>query len=535
MRSALAVATRQAGIILPLTAIMLVGLLAMAGLALDTGEVYEDYRRAQTAADAAALAGAFERFYGRTGSIQSAAQAAAADNGFTHGVDGIDVVVNHPPATAGNPYLNDDFSVEVVISQPSPTFFLGVLGIDAIDYKTTATANGDLAPNPNCVYVLDLNEEKAFLVHSSSVLDANCGIQVNSDDSFASNVDSGACVKATSVSVTGDFKKGQECKVSGYGPDAYDCGPGVDCPTPDSPAAPDPLMAWDDPVVDRSTSCPPQKTCNDYGCSGEADNEVFKPYHIDGTKVNGVEWPGPFPIVLEPKTYCGGIKLNGGADVRFVSGRFTLRGGGLNIEGNDTTACVSTQSNPSECIPQGDPLTSYPGAGVTFVNTCFFDCNDPNPEHAADKGPQWFAPLDINSSAGAPNPVDFRAALCDTTINTVTNKCAPVDQTPGSTEAIEGFWFWVDRTAPETSVPGDWPTNRIDSSVNAILTGGIYAAKQHLKYHSSAFAVPPNANRTDAVLISKFLEVSSNSQVKLTNFSGENSGGAPLRYVELVY
>jgi len=64
--------SKQSGIILPLTAIMLVGLLAVTGLALDTGEVFEDYGRAQTAADAAALAGAFEKFNGRDSTIITA-------------------------------------------------------------------------------------------------------------------------------------------------------------------------------------------------------------------------------------------------------------------------------------------------------------------------------------------------------------------------------------------------------------------------------------------------------------------------------
>ena len=205
---------------------MLVGLLAVAGLALDTGEVYEDYRRAQTAADAAALAGAFEKFYGRDGAIVASAYDEATANEFTDNVDGIDVVVNHPPATGF--YTGDAFSVEVTVSQPSPTYFLRVLGIDTIDYTTRAVANGNTANGINCVYVLDPDHEKAFEVSSDSLLDARCGIWINSNNQFGSSAESGACVKAGTITVVGGYKQGQVCDQDG-GP-AYVCDSAGDCP-----------------------------------------------------------------------------------------------------------------------------------------------------------------------------------------------------------------------------------------------------------------------------------------------------------------
>ena len=54
----------QKGVILPLASISFLGILAMIGLAIDTGYTFFQYRKAQTAADAGALGGAFEIFYG---------------------------------------------------------------------------------------------------------------------------------------------------------------------------------------------------------------------------------------------------------------------------------------------------------------------------------------------------------------------------------------------------------------------------------------------------------------------------------------
>jgi hypothetical protein len=57
---------------------------------------------------------------------------------------------------------------------------------------------------------------------------------------------------------------------------------------------------------------------------------------------------------------------------------------------------------------------------------------------------------------------------------------------------------------------------------------------------ATANAFPDNVegsatgNQANAVLVSKFLEVSSNSSVVVNNFSGADDGGSPLKRVTLV-
>src|SRR5207247_10741960 len=79
------------GQVMVLTAIGMIALCAVAGLAGDTGYFFDYRRRMQTAADAAALAGAEQ--LRRDNKIASAAQAAAATDGFTNAAD---VAVHNP-------------------------------------------------------------------------------------------------------------------------------------------------------------------------------------------------------------------------------------------------------------------------------------------------------------------------------------------------------------------------------------------------------------------------------------------------------
>ena len=407
--------------------------------------------------------------------------------------DGINVTVNHPPLSGY--YINDSFSVEVVIRQPAETFFLKVLGIDQIDYSVRAVANGNVADDINCVYVLDKTHKSAFEVSSDSSLEAHCGIWVNSNDNEkASGVESGACVKASTMTVVGGYKTGQTCDDDGG--DAYVCDSPGSCPIsgadlPDSSKpipTPDPFSGLALPAVDRSANaCAPEEACDATGCSGK-EKDPGGPYESYTVDSSG-------STTLSPGTYCGGIHIKKG-DVTFKPGVYILRGGGLRIEGGDANAS---------------------GQDVSFYNTCYFDCNDSSSDHEATKGREWFWPLDINSSA----TVDFSASPCDGGASG--NACEG---------ELDGVLFASDRDAPSSDDPDAFPVNRIDSSVSATLSGAIYVSNQHLKFHSNATGSPPSGE-AKSILVSKFLEISSGSSVEINNSSGPYAG-SPLKRVTLV-
>ncbi|NQZ91939.1 MAG: hypothetical protein HRT97_06280 [Moritella sp.] len=472
---------KQRGFIIPLASVSLLALIAMVGFALDTGKVYSDYRLAQTAADAAALAGAFEKFNHRESTISTAANSEAATNGFTHGIDGITITINHPP-TSGY-YQGDLDSVEVIINQSTTTFFLPVLGIDTIDSTVRAVANGNTASSQNCVFVLDPDHEGAFEVSSDSSLVAHCGIWVNSDDDQASMVESGACVKAKSISIVGGYKTGQNCDSGG---DAYQCTTG-ECPIygKGKPALLSPMAATDpffhlaeelSLLVDRApNACPNDESCDATGCSGK-EKDSGGPYEAYTVDTSGSK-------TLYPGTYCGGILVKKG-NVTMESGVYIMRGGGFTVEGGDSDVT---------------------GNSISIYNTCYDACD------GSDNGKEHYSTLDVNSSA----TVDLSAPPCN---GGGGSSC---------TNALDGILFYSDPDAPSSPDPGSAPLNRIDSNVDATLSGAIYVPNQHLKFHSGSSGNPSNA-----ILVSKFLEISSNSSVEINNFTG--AGGSPLKRVTLV-
>ncbi|MDW3218055.1 MAG: Tad domain-containing protein [Acidimicrobiales bacterium] len=84
---------RDAGYAVVMTALILVPLLGFAGFAVDVGAWYSRAASLQRAADAAALAGVV--WQPDFSTAETEARAAAARNGFTHGVDNIEVLVTN--------------------------------------------------------------------------------------------------------------------------------------------------------------------------------------------------------------------------------------------------------------------------------------------------------------------------------------------------------------------------------------------------------------------------------------------------------
>src|SRR6266853_813713 len=85
------------GVILIIVAGMMFVLLAFVGLAFDVGYLQWSRRRAQTAADAAAVAAAWAVLKGDT--VTTSGQNGSADNGFTDSTNGVTVTINKPPST----------------------------------------------------------------------------------------------------------------------------------------------------------------------------------------------------------------------------------------------------------------------------------------------------------------------------------------------------------------------------------------------------------------------------------------------------
>ena len=273
----------ERGQILPMTAIALIAVVALVGVAADMGYFFDYRRHMQTGADGAAMAGAEQlRRDANDAQVQPAAFSAAASNGFTDGVGGAQVIVNHPPS--GGFYAGNDRFVEAIVKQPRPTIFMSILGFQSASVGTRAVAGAQ--DSPNCIYALHPTANHAFNTTGSASVSAACGVIVDSSSGSAMNSSGSAGVTATSIAVTGNTAG---CCYS---------------PTPQTgvPPEPDPFAQRAAPVFS--------------GC----DYTKFKV--TGGTKI------------LTPGVYCDGIDITGGSTVTFSPGLYVLNGGGLSVSGN---------------------------------------------------------------------------------------------------------------------------------------------------------------------------------------------------------
>ncbi|MBY0523980.1 MAG: hypothetical protein K2R98_11310 [Gemmataceae bacterium] len=133
-------------------AIMLTMLMAILALAIDGGQLYDDLRKAQNAADAASLAAAVQMNTdwktGGAGALSTAAittaRTQAAAYGYTNGTGGVVVSVTQPTTglPAGYTPSNGPGYVDVTITYPQKLFFAGVWGNKNMTGSATSRARG---------------------------------------------------------------------------------------------------------------------------------------------------------------------------------------------------------------------------------------------------------------------------------------------------------------------------------------------------------------------------------------------------------
>ncbi len=279
-------------------------LLLMAGLGVDVGYLRYQRQQMQKAADAGAVAAGAALVY--HGSYVSAARNDAAANGFTHGVGGVTVAVNSPPTSGA--YSGNANYVEVIVSQPRPTFFMRVGGFTSVNVSARAVSSAANSGS-GCIYALDPTDSSSFFMNGSSSLNSACGVLVNSNSGAALTKTGSGYIAITDggVGVVGGVNNnGNSGSIS---------------PTPITGIAPfsDPLSWLAAPTVG---SC-------DY----------------NNTKITSSG-----SVTLTAGVYCGGITITGSGTVTFDASNgkpFILNGGGFTTNGS----------------------AKLIGSGVTFYNT----------------------------------------------------------------------------------------------------------------------------------------------------------------------
>jgi len=309
----------ERGQALPLIAVCFVAVFGFAALAVDVGAAQYRHRMQQTAADAAAIAGASAAEYSSLSSdVINAATADATANGFTTGANDT-VTVNWPPVS-GN-YAGNTSAVQVVITSTRPNFFGGIIGQNTTRVMTSATAILTSNGTAPCVYQLD--PAGYFTSNSGIVYAPTCGIIANGSSTYH-----GGTITAAMVGYAGSISVSSTTFVD---------------------ASPAPSIPASDPCAQIP------------GCAYITDNPPANtPCNSTNLTVHGT-------ATLNPGVYCGGITASGGANVTFNPGLYVLTGdlvmngagtitgtgvtlvmdsGAVTLNGNGTTTLSAPTTGP---------------------------------------------------------------------------------------------------------------------------------------------------------------------------------------------
>jgi Flp pilus assembly protein TadG len=188
----------QAVVLMLLSMTVLLGFVAFA---VDVGLLLRAKRVVQTAADSAAIAGAAELSFG---DAVAAAKADAAQNGVTDGSGGTTVAVTNISGPGGKTNY-----VQVIATQPQPTFFMKMFNFNSVPVSARAVAAA--IPSPACIYTLssttpDTNDSPAGGVSVTGSADLElptCGILDNALGADAVHVTGGATLNAKAIGIVG--------------------------------------------------------------------------------------------------------------------------------------------------------------------------------------------------------------------------------------------------------------------------------------------------------------------------------------------
>ena len=270
--------------------VVLVALLLFAGLSLDVAAVELRQRRAQAAADAAALGASYEMARGHSAWV-SAGKADAALNGFTDGANNVTVTIINPPNSGS--FSGDSSAIQALVTQSAATSFMALVHFPVATVQARAVATA--AASPNCLYTLNASMSRSFMIGGGGVINANCGTFVDSNSSTALHLDGGASFTGTVLQVVGSYDNS-----------------GTLSPTPTTGVA-----SETDPLA--SLTAPTFSSCN------------YTNWKMDSSTGSRT---------LSPGTYCGGMTISAsGYTATFQPGLYIITGG---INWNSSSTVVGS-------------------------------------------------------------------------------------------------------------------------------------------------------------------------------------------------
>ena len=368
---------KESGQALVFTAVAMFVLIGFAGLAIDMGALRYQKRLQQTAADAAAIAGASNLAASESSSgVQAGAVAAATSNSFTSGTTGsqlcptsmpactacpagtigtavgsVAVIVNNPPCSGPHEGAADASNyVEVFVTVVQPTYFMKAVGVpsETITARAVATNVSGGGPNSGCLWTLGppSSSIEGVNVNGSVVVNATtCGIEDNGNFNTKGNA---LTINAGTFGIAGDANQ------TGKGGTVTCTNTPTSCPTPNMPAASDPMLNRGTPLT------PPCSPCTGGTALSANAGGTYNPGTYTGISLAGngtVTFnPGVYIIDSSAGFSCSGTPAITGTGVMF----YFTNGGTWNCQGNDQISLIApSPTNCAACAAQYDGILMY--------------------------------------------------------------------------------------------------------------------------------------------------------------------------------
>jgi Flp pilus assembly protein TadG len=285
------------GSVTPLLALSIIPLVGSVGAAVDYSRANSARTAMQGALDATAL------ILARQGSSAPSSQNAGSyfsANFARPEVQNVQVEGAASPVAGGT-------SVNLTATGSLATSFLTLLGIPTLNLSVNSAASA-ISDGLGCVLSLDRTAGGAIAAQGSTSVNLNgCSLYDNSDSATALTVGGSASLSALSVGVVGDLSGGAGITTT-LGIKTH---------------------AWtvDDPYA--NDSFPNFFACTEHNFTAKS------------------------AVTINPGVYCGGMKLNAGANVTLNPGIYYLDGGSLTVNGGATLAgngvtLVFTKKNGSD-------------------------------------------------------------------------------------------------------------------------------------------------------------------------------------------
>jgi hypothetical protein len=325
-------------------------MIGIVAIALDGSLILDQRRRAQAAADAAALAAAIDLYtnYATNKGLDPNGTANASALAITHANEqnngwqqgDVDPRVYIPPQNSPNPNINGKPGyAEAIIEYNQTRAFSLIFGSDNIPIRGRAVAAGLLKPLDKGIILLDPSGQSLTAVGNASIDVTSGAIVVDSNNSAAASLVGNASIIAPTI----DFTGSPGYSLSGNA----GFGPGTTLAS-NQPPVPDPL-AYLPPPNPNSLTVQSSKT---------------------------LQIKGKFSQPLNPGVYIGGINIAGQANVTLNPGIYYMKGGGFSdtgqgsLTGNGVMIYNDNGGGSINIAGNGQvslsPITSGPYQGITL-------------------------------------------------------------------------------------------------------------------------------------------------------------------------